>query len=148
MRRGLYVGVLAAAVLLMSGCSSKSNNMSQLNPGYEEIASKVAYDVVGPVEGKANVTTILGFLVIKDGTLTETKSGSFNTSIPTLSVFNNPARQAAIYNAIENADGKVDAVIAPRFTVSQKGLPLIFTTEDVTVKAVGVKFVSHVKKYK
>ena len=135
----LLLSLMVAATML-TNCSSTS----KITPGALVYSSTAKYQVVGTTTAKASATTILGFITLGTDT-TYGKVAATNASLGGFLSFLDPVsstKKNAMYKALVKLD-KADAIMVPKWTVKQSGVPFLFMKSSVIVTAKGIKYVNN-----
>jgi len=112
--------------------------LSGATPALQPMASCAKYEIIGDATGTASGSTLL--MLFNIGGDNSTGSVVTSSAVPRIGVVD-PVNASAIYHAIESVPG-ADAIMAPRYTVAQNGIPFIFSARTVTVKGKAVKYSS------
>lgn len=127
--RKLVVLLLAALLLLITGCTMNSARMERSAMNASVQLDKSQYEVVGDISGSAEVTQILFFV---DGV--KPNYGQLMFGYPSYS----SVEAMAVYDAIENSKG-ADSIIAPRFKTKSTMFFPFYSKTSVTVTGKGIK---------
>ncbi len=137
MKKTRLLIILGLVLLVLTGCSSRSNSIASIGVNDISLAplQQSQYDVVGNITGTAEVTTFLGFPINGSN-----DSGAIENPVLGMlpNITFNVAKERAIFNAIASNED-VDAVICPKFHIEKSGIPILMRTTKVTVKAKGIK---------
>jgi len=135
--------MLATATLFMTGCTT---TVSKEYPGGSLVPQKADYRILGEVTGKGNAKTILGFITLGG----EQKFGKAYTTaaapaaIPLALPFQLPsAKNLAESNAMYDALSKLesaDVVLDPKYNIEVSGIPILFESVTVELKAKAIAF--------
>jgi hypothetical protein len=134
MIKSLTLASVVAAAALMSGCSSTAKTISPAYPTLN-MQSCAKYEIIGNVEGTSTGKRILIFF----GSQTGHNQGSIANSFGMRDI--DSIKSDAVYNAIASTSG-ADAIMAPSYTVTTSGIPLLFSTRTVKVKGKAIKYSS------
>lgn len=127
--RNLVVLLLAALLLIITGCTTNSAIMERSAMNASVQVDKSQYEIIGDISGSAEVTQVLFFV---QGV--KPNYGKIMFGYPSYS----SVEAMAIYDAIENSKG-ADSIIAPRFKTNSFMFFPFYSKTTVTVTGKGIK---------
>ncbi|MFC1481302.1 hypothetical protein ACFL6E_03540 [Candidatus Neomarinimicrobiota bacterium] len=142
MRNKRLFALIITILFLFTGCGTiKSHYQADATLHINVESSQ--YDIVGDIEGEAEMEVINPILIIPIVIGNTMKFGSIEYA-GTKFKYRTTTTNMAIFNAIEAAEAKypggVDAIITPKATITTSGFPPFYTKTNVTVKGKGIRF--------
>ena len=139
--------IILMCLFILTGCATYTSQFQSNMSASVQIESD-NYEIVGDIEGIAETTLIIPLypipIVLGDNLRYGAVHGNGWFSYGKGLTYN-----MAMYNAIENAEGKypggVDALITPKYTSKVSGFPPFYTKTEVHIKGKGIRLITKEK---
>ncbi len=138
-------------ILLAVGCSSTTKNIPETSTPDALVTKKLnrsEYEINGHVEGEGSATYFLKVIELTPNFLGMGHSDLANAEkkapatplgqVTSMLKGSSKAHQLALYQAIENKEDE-DMILSPRYTVNKSGIPFLFESITVKVRAKTMK---------